>query len=69
MIKSIGIAGLIWCVAWFFLAANTPDQHKFISEVEKNYILNNIQETNRKDLVRKRIIFFFNIFIYFCSYV
>ena len=41
-----GIAGLIWCVIWFFLAASSPDKHKFISEEEKNYIMNNIQETN-----------------------
>lgn len=34
----IGIAGIVWCVAWFFLTADTPHDHKFIKDNEKNYI-------------------------------
>ncbi|XP_065191709.1 sialin-like [Sycon ciliatum] len=37
-----GAAGLIWCVAWFALAADSPSSHKRISTEEKNYIQTSI---------------------------
>lgn len=33
-----GGVGLVWCVAWIFLAANEPSQSKFITTEELNYI-------------------------------
>ncbi|CAF0884887.1 unnamed protein product [Brachionus calyciflorus] len=34
-----GIACFVWCVAFFFLTSDKPDNHKFISAVEKEYII------------------------------
>lgn len=33
-----GIVNTLWVVAWFFLTADSPDQHKSITEREKVYI-------------------------------
>ncbi|CAD7015106.1 unnamed protein product [Ceratitis capitata] len=33
-----GGLGVVWCVAWIFLAANQPNESKFISTAELNYI-------------------------------
>ncbi|XP_054740254.1 putative inorganic phosphate cotransporter [Anastrepha obliqua] len=33
-----GGIGLVWCVAWIFLAANQPSESKFITKAELNYI-------------------------------
>ncbi|RUS68632.1 hypothetical protein EGW08_023606 [Elysia chlorotica] len=33
---------LLWVVAWFWLAADSPDQHKYISERERVYITSSI---------------------------
>ena len=34
-----GIAGLIWSVAFLLLTAETPSKHRFISEGERDYII------------------------------
>lgn len=33
-----GGIGLVWCCFWFFFGANSPAQHKSISEEERKYI-------------------------------
>ncbi|KAG8313436.1 hypothetical protein J6590_001904 [Homalodisca vitripennis] len=33
-----GLCSLIWCLAWLFLGANSPDTHPSISDCERNYI-------------------------------
>ncbi|KAK3744228.1 hypothetical protein RRG08_017090 [Elysia crispata] len=37
-----GIGYLLWVVAWFWFAADSPDQHKYISERERIYITSSI---------------------------
>lgn len=48
----LGVAGLIWCVLWFIIVADSPQKHKRISTVEKEYITNalnnNFEETKVK---------------------
>jgi ACS family sodium-dependent inorganic phosphate cotransporter len=34
-----GGLSLIWCVLWVLFVSDTPSNHKFISEAEKDYIL------------------------------
>ncbi|KAL8624617.1 hypothetical protein ACOMHN_045152 [Nucella lapillus] len=34
----LGVCGFAWCVAWVLLAADTPEQNKRISDIEKKYI-------------------------------
>ncbi len=42
----LGIIGILWAVFWFLWFRNTPEEHKGISEEEKNYIMNNRQQTD-----------------------
>ncbi|KAL8618451.1 hypothetical protein ACOMHN_049868 [Nucella lapillus] len=34
----IGTCGFIWCVIWIIVATDSPDQNKWISDIEKKYI-------------------------------
>lgn len=34
-----GGVGVLWSIAWYFLAYDTPVQHPRISQQERNYIL------------------------------
>ncbi|PVD36705.1 hypothetical protein C0Q70_03691 [Pomacea canaliculata] len=43
-----GVGNLLWVVVWFVVTADTPAQHKRISEVERNYILSSIGDTLEK---------------------
>jgi ACS family sodium-dependent inorganic phosphate cotransporter-like MFS transporter 5 len=40
----IGIIGLGWCISWWLLVANSPDEHNFISSKEKAYIIKETKE-------------------------
>jgi MFS transporter, ACS family, glucarate transporter len=42
----LGIIGILWAIFWFLWFRNTPEEHKGISEEEKNYIMNNRQQTD-----------------------
>ncbi|XP_070174957.1 sialin-like [Littorina saxatilis] len=33
-----GAVGFLWCVLWIIFAADTPEQNRFISDIEKQYI-------------------------------
>jgi hypothetical protein len=35
----------LWCIIWLLLAANSPEEHNFISEKEKAYIIKETQES------------------------
>lgn len=39
-----GTIGMLWCVVWYFLAFNTPEQHPRISTKELQYIELNVSE-------------------------
>jgi ACS family sodium-dependent inorganic phosphate cotransporter-like MFS transporter 5 len=39
-----GATGLVWLVGFFFLTADSPLEHKFISSDEKSYIVNSIPD-------------------------
>lgn len=39
-----GIAGIVWCVAWFILSSDSPATNRFINENEKQYILRETEE-------------------------
>lgn len=38
-LEILGIIGIVWCAAWWFLVYDSPIQHPRISEEEKAYIL------------------------------
>ncbi|XP_025084611.1 sialin-like isoform X1 [Pomacea canaliculata] len=43
-----GIGNLLWVVVWCIVTADTPAQHKRISEVERNYIQSSIGDNTEK---------------------
>ncbi|XP_047112883.1 sialin-like isoform X1 [Schistocerca piceifrons] len=45
-----GGVGLLWCVPWFFQAADSPSQHPSIDPAERNYIKATIQSAAKKKL-------------------
>ena len=40
-----GLVGLVWCVLFMALTADTPKQHRFIGEYEREYILEAVSGT------------------------
>ena len=46
-----GALGFLWVGLWFFLGADRPDTHKFISEEEKTYIETNLGSKVSTDTV------------------
>jgi MFS family permease len=44
----LGGVGLLWCALWFLCVADSPQKHKRISEKERTYIVNSLQETMGK---------------------
>lgn len=43
-----GLPPIIWAVIWWFMTADTPDQAKWLSEKERNYIKQTIAQENAK---------------------
>ena len=41
---------MLWSVAFYFLSSNSPENHRFISQEERDYIL---QETRKSLEVRR----------------
>lgn len=37
-----GAVGCVWAVVWFALVSNDPRTHRWISQEEKEYIINSI---------------------------
>nr|CAD7197358.1 unnamed protein product [Timema douglasi] len=48
-----GGVGLLWCVAWFFLGADSPASHKWISQEEKLFIEASLAKITTSDKSRK----------------
>lgn len=48
-----GTLGMIWCVLWYFLAYNTPQEHPRITDKELSYIENNISTEVKESLGMK----------------
>jgi MFS family permease len=46
-----GAVGILWVVLWFFLAADRPGTHKFISKEEQAYIETNLGSKVSTDTV------------------
>ena len=38
MFNSLGIVCFVWFILWMALAANSPSEHRFVSEAERKYI-------------------------------
>ena len=45
-----GCAGLIWCLVWFILAADSPANHPRISAAERSYIETSIASSQSDDV-------------------
>jgi len=39
----VGITSTITIVLWIFLTSNTPAEHRFISKLEREYIVNSLK--------------------------
>lgn len=49
----VGGLSLLWVCAWFYITADTPDQHPRITEAERKYITSSIEyNTNIRVLPR-----------------
>lgn len=48
-----GSLGMLWCVFWFLLAYNTPQEHPRITKEELDYIEINISSETKKSLGKK----------------
>ncbi|XP_047112885.1 sialin-like isoform X2 [Schistocerca piceifrons] len=46
-----GGVGLLWCVPWFFQAADSPSQHPSIDPAERNYIKATIQSAAKNGII------------------
>ena len=42
--------GIIWCVFWYLLASDNPQEHKFITNAEKEYLANQITDEFSKTI-------------------
>lgn len=47
-----GILGCVWFLIWIFIASDKPEEHKFISQEERKYI---VESRNAKFAIRKRV--------------
>lgn len=45
----LGIVGILWAVFWYFWFRNTPEEHKSITEEEKDFILKNRQQVDESE--------------------
>lgn len=50
-----GIFGLLWFLAWMILVADSPDQHRHISEAEREYIKRSIGVSD-ESAARKKVL-------------
>ncbi len=40
----LGVIGVVWAIAWYFLFRDSPEEHKYISTTEKQFIINTRQD-------------------------
>ena len=62
-----GISGVLWVIAWLYIAYNTPEEHPRISFIEKQFIQKSLSGHTKEiiDVVCLVCISFFYIYIYF----
>ena len=53
---SSGLLGIIWSVIWILFYTNSPSDHRLISEIEKDYILTNIEKKSNEFVFPWRMI-------------
>lgn len=49
-----GTISLLWSVIWWWLGSNTPREHRWISEIEREYILASLEANSSSDEDHKR---------------
>jgi ACS family sodium-dependent inorganic phosphate cotransporter len=52
-----GALALVWCVAWWLLVFDTPDQHPRISREEKQYLKENLTQQHNEKVTEEMINF------------
>lgn len=77
----LGLAGIVWCIFSLLLASSTPDSHRFIGDVEKQYIVTKINgsldiqerlKTPWKSILTSKIVYAIVLTQFcsnFCTYV
>lgn len=53
----LGSIGILWFIVWMIFSSNEPGNNRFISESEKEYILNSTKIKFKND--RKQVFIFF----------
>lgn len=46
-----GGIGIFWYIFWAIFTANTPEQHRWISEEEKTYIITEVEKQKSKNVI------------------
>ena len=58
-----GVLTLIWCIAWFLIMSDKPDDFRWVSKIEINYIRSSIGES--KQIQKVGFILYLVIFLKF----
>lgn len=48
-----GALTLLWVLIWCLFGANSPEEHRTISEMEKEFIINSLCDTTAKKVNKK----------------
>ena len=46
-----GGIGIVWYVLWAIFTSNTPEQHRWITEEEKTYIITSVEKEKSKNVI------------------
>ena len=46
-----GAIGVVWYVLWAIFTSNAPEQHRWITEEEKTYIITSVEKEKSKNVI------------------
>ena len=60
-----GVLTLVWCVAWFLIVTDKPEDFRWIKKAEIDYIKSSIGESKQSQKVWFKSLIFINLIAYF----
>ena len=64
---TFGIASIFWCICWFLIVKDSPENDGWITKTEKDFILNSIKENGPKRLKTPWLAIFTSMPVYAVS--
>jgi MFS family permease len=52
-----GLTGIVWCLVWLIVVRRSPEHDRWISEKERNYIMENTSQNTQKLVTPWKMIF------------